>query len=260
MSGLFLPASGLGVTLVAFTLVWLVSLRLRDASIADPFWGPGFLILTLTYLLAGDEPTRRGILVTGLVAAWALRLGIHLGIRNRGHGEDPRYQAMRARHGDRFGWVSLFTVFWLQAVILWVVALPLLGAVTGSGSLSAWDAAGVVLVLLGLSTEAVADAQLARFRADPANKGKVLDTGLWRYSRHPNYFGDAVLWWGFYLLSVGAGAAWTLPGPLLMTFLLLKVSGVTLLERTLVEGRPGYAEYVRRTSAFIPWFPRNPRA
>lgn len=258
MSGLPLPVSGLVVTLAAFTLLWLVSLRLRDASIADPFWGPGFLLLTLTYLLGGGEPSRRGILVTGLVAAWALRLGIHLWKRNRGHGEDPRYAAMRERHGDRFGGVSLFTVFWLQAVILWVVALPIFGGVTGSGPLGAWDVAGAVLVLSGLIVEAVADAQLARFRADPVNRGRVLDTGLWRYSRHPNYFGDAVLWWGFFLLSVGAGAPWTVPGPLLMTFLLLKVSGVALLERTLVSGRPGYAEYVRRTSAFVPWFPRTP--
>lgn len=257
MSGLSLALFGLAVTLVAFTLLWLVSLRRRDASIADPFWGPGFLLLTLTWLATSGDPSPRGFLVTGLVAAWALRLGLHLWMRNRGHGEDPRYVAMRARHGDGFGRVSLFTVFWLQGSILWVVSMPVLGAITSEAPLGAWDAMAVVLFLVGLASESVADAQLARFRADPANRGRVLDTGLWRYSRHPNYFGDAVVWWGIFLLAVPGGALWTAVGPALMTFLLLKVSGVTLLERSLVEGRPGYTEYVRRTSPFVPWFPRK---
>jgi len=257
MSTLHVSLVGLGTLAAAFTLLWIVSLRLRDASIADPFWGPGFLLAAAAYLWARGDVTPRGILAVALVAAWAARLGFHLLRRNRAHGEDPRYAAMRAGHGERFWWVSLGTVFWLQALLLWVVSLPLLGAVVGRSPLGAWDLAGTALFVAGFLTEAVADAQLARFRSDPASRGTVLDRGLWRYSRHPNYFGDALLWWGLYLLSVGAGAPWTVAGPVVMTFLLLKVSGVALLERSLAERRPGYAEYVRRTSAFVPWFPRD---
>jgi steroid 5-alpha reductase family enzyme len=257
MSPLSVALTGLVAVWVASTVLWMVSLRLRDASIADPFWGPGFLLAGATYLLADGSPTPRGLLVTALVAGWAGRLGIHLWVRNRRHGEDPRYQAMRAHHGVRFPWVSLVTVFWLQAVLLWVVSLPIFGAVVSDLGLTAWDAVGVLLFLVGLATEATADAQLARFTADPGNRGKVLDRGLWRFSRHPNYFGDALLWWGVYFLAVGAGAGWTVVGPVLMTVLLVKVSGVALLERTVTERRPGYAEYARRTSAFVPWFRRR---
>lgn len=248
--------AGLAAALGAFTLLWAVSVRLRDASIADPFWGPGFLLVGVAYLAAHGTVTPRGVLALVLVGAWAARLGLHLLSRNRAHGEDPRYAAMRAGHGPRFWWVSLGTVFWLQAALLWIVSLPVLAAVVGTAPLGAWDAAGALVFLTGFLLEAVADAQLRRFRADPANRGTVLDRGLWRYSRHPNYFGDALLWWGVFLLAVGAGAPWTAVGPALMTFLLVKVSGVALLERSLVQGRPGYAEYVRRTSAFVPWFPR----
>jgi steroid 5-alpha reductase family enzyme len=249
--------AGLAAALAASTLLWAVSVRLRDASIADPAWGPGFLLVGAAYLWAHGAATPRGLLAVALVSAWAARLGLHLLRRNRAHGEDPRYAAMRAGHGARFWWVSLGTVFWLQAVLLWIVSLPVLGAVVGEAPLGAWDAAGAALFGGGFLTEAVADAQLARFRADPANRGTVLNRGLWRYSRHPNYFGDALLWWGLWLLAVGGGAPWTVVGPALMTFLLVKVSGVALLERTLSSSRPGYAEYVRRTSAFVPWFPRD---
>lgn len=256
MHTLHVALVGLVAALGAFTLLWAVSVRLRDASIADPSWGPGFLLVGLAYLAAHGDVTPRGTLAVALVGAWAARLGLHLLSRNRAHGEDPRYAAMRAGHGPRFWWVSLGTVFWLQAALLWIVSLPVLAAVVGTAPLGAWDAAGAAVFLAGFLTEAVADAQLRRFRADPANRGTVLDRGLWRYSRHPNYFGDALLWWGVFLLAVGAGAPWTAVGPALMTFLLVKVSGVALLERSLVQGRPGYAEYVRRTSAFVPWFPR----
>lgn len=214
-------------------------------------------MVTLAYLAASPQVTPRGVLAAGLVALWAARLGLHLLARNRAHGEDARYAAMRARHGDRFGVVSLFTVFWLQAGILWVVSLPLLGAVVGRAPLGAWDLAGSLLFLAGFVMEAVADAQLRRFRGEPSNRGRVLDSGLWRYSRHPNYFGDAVLWWGLWLVAVGGGAWWSVVGPVLMIFLLVKVSGVALLERSLMESRPGYADYARRTSAFVPWPRRN---
>lgn len=249
--------SGLAAVLIAMTLLWLVSLRLRDASIADPFWGPGFALVTLTYYLVDGRFGVRGTVVLGLVIAWAVRLGFHLLIRNRAHGEDRRYREMRARHGPGWETASLFRVFWLQGVLLWIVSAPLLGAVRSDGPLGVLDLLGTAVFWIGLTLETVADRQLVRFRADPANEGRVLDTGLWRYSRHPNYFGEAVLWWGLSLPALGTGAWWTLVGPALITFLLLRVSGVTLLERGLRASRPGYEEYARRTSAFIPWPPKT---
>jgi steroid 5-alpha reductase family enzyme len=248
---------GLAWLLVAFTLLWGLSLRLRDASIADPFWGPGFVLVAVAYVWAGGGTGSRGLMLLTLVGLWAARLGLHLLVRNRSHGEDPRYAAMRDRHGKSFPARSLVVVFWLQAVLVWVVSAPILGGVTSSAPIGAWDAAGAAVSLLGLAIEAMADAQLARFRADPDSRGKVLDTGLWRFSRHPNYFGDAVFWWGLAVIALAGGSWWSPVGPLVMTGLLLKVSGVTLLEEGLRRSRPGYEAYVRRTSAFVPWFPRK---
>ncbi|HSM61927.1 MAG TPA: DUF1295 domain-containing protein [Longimicrobiales bacterium] len=249
--------AGLGVVVTAATLLWLVSLARRDASIADPFWAPGFLVVLLVYVGLAPAGHPRQLLVLLLVGAWAGRLGLHLLRRNLREGEDPRYAAMRREHGARFGLVSLVTVFWLQAALLWIVSAPLLGAAWGALPLGPWDLAGAVVAASGIVTEAVADRQLRAFRRDPDNRGRVLSRGLWRYSRHPNYFGNAVLWWGLWLLAVGAGAAWTALGPALMTFLLVRVSGVPMLEASLRERRPGYEEYVRRTSAFLPWPPRE---
>ena len=249
--------SGLAAVLFALTLLWMLSLRLRDASIIDSFWGPGFALATLVYYLVDGSRAPRGTLVLILVTAWAARLGYHLHRRNRRLGEDPRYVAMREKYGERWERVSLFRVFWLQGAILWVVSAPLLAAVLGGPALSALDFAGAAIFLVGLALESLADHQLTRFRADPANKGRVLESGLWRYSRHPNYFGDAVVWWGLYAVAAGAGAYWTIFAPVIMTFLLLEVSGVPLLEKSLGRSRPGYAEYVRRTSAFVPWPPKK---
>jgi steroid 5-alpha reductase family enzyme len=251
--------TGLVTVMAAMSLLWLISLRLRDASIVDPFWPWGFVLVGAAYAVARGGPGSKAILLLALLIAWALRLGLHLLRRNRAHGEDPRYAAMRRRHGPAFGRLSLFTVFWLQGVILWLVSAPVLGVVLGAEGWGWWDAAGFLMALAGAAVEAVADGQLRRFRRDPDNQGRVLDTGLWRYSRHPNYFGDAVLWWGIYLVAVGAGAAWTIFGPLLMTVLLLRISGVSLLERGLRQTRPGYEDYVRRTPAFVPWPPRRER-
>lgn len=257
MEHLDIALTGLAVVAGAMTVLWLVSLKLRDASIIDPFWAPGFLLVCTTYLALAPERAIRGWLVTALVGIWAARLGSHLIRRNLRTGEDSRYQAWRDEHGDAWAIRSLVTVFWLQAVLLWLVSAPLLVAATSSAPLGALDVAGALIMLAGLVLEAVADAQLEAFKADPDNRGAVLDSGLWRYSRHPNYFGNAVMWWGAWLLAVGGGGAWTVFGPALMTFLLLKVSGVTLLERDIEERRPAYADYVRRTSAFVPWPPRS---
>jgi steroid 5-alpha reductase family enzyme len=259
-----LTAVLLASALVPATLMaalWAASLRLRDVSIVDVFWGPAFAAVAWTAVLVAG-PTPRGLLAAGLTTVWGLRLGVHLGLRKRGHGEDRRYAALRAARGPRFAVESLATVFLLQAALAWVISLPLQAAAArGPGApLGLLDLAGALVALAGVAVEATADAQLARFLARPASRGQVMQEGLWRWSRHPNYFGDFVVWWGLGLVGVAAGAPWTLLGPALMSVLLLRVSGVTLLERTIGERRPGYAAYAARTSAFFPWPPRRARA
>ena len=252
-----IAASGFFVVLGSMTLLWLISLRLKDASIVDPFWGPGFAIASITYYLVDGRYPDRGTLVLGLVTLWAARLGYHLYVRNRREGEDPRYAAMRKARGKQFPLISLFTIFWFQAFLLWVISLPILGSIASQEPLGFFDILGMVVFLIGLTIESIADNQLALFRAVPANKGHVLDTGLWRYSRHPNYFGEAVLWWGLYLIAVSAAAYWAIVGPILITFLLLRFSGVPMLEEGLSASRPGYSEYIKRTSSFLPWPPKS---
>ncbi len=193
----------------------------------------------------------------GLAGAWALRLSIYIAWRHRGQPEDRRYQAIRRRNEPNFQWKSLYLVFGLQALLGWLVAAPLMAAVASPAPWSPLDGVGVAVAAFGLLYEAVADAQMARFRADPRNRGTVMDRGLWRFSRHPNYFGECCLWWGLWLVAAGAGAWWTVLSPLLMTVLLLKVSGVPLLEQDLGRHRPGYADYVRRTPSFVPWRQRG---
>lgn len=251
--------AGFGAAAGLMTLVWAWSVRARDVSLVDRFWGPGFVLAAWTWLaLMGAEGPRAWVLCA-MVSVWGLRLGWHITRRNAGHGEDARYAAMRANSPRTFAWTSLATVFWLQAAILAVVALPLHAALRpgAPASLQPLDFAGIALWLVGIVFEAVGDAQLAAFKRDPANRGRVMDRGLWAWTRHPNYFGDATLWWGFGLFALATpGAWWTLAGPLLMTVLLLRVSGVSLLEKHMAA-RPGYAEYVRRTSAFFPLPPRR---
>jgi steroid 5-alpha reductase family enzyme len=240
--------------------LWLLSLPLKNASIVDAWWGAAFAVAAWGATLAAGVPlgSPRTALTLAMVTAWAARLSLHLLIRNAGHGEDPRYAAMRRGHGARFWWVSLFTVFLLQAALAWLISLPVQLAALRGGPLGPLDGVAGLVFLVGLAFESLGDLQLTRFRADPKNRGRALDTGLWRYTRHPNYFGDALLWWGFGLLGVAAGAPWTLFAPALMTFLLLRVSGVALLEKDIAERRPAYRDYVRRTNAFLPWFPRAP--
>jgi len=244
--------------LACMVALWLLSLRLSDASIADVFWGLGFAAVGLASLALGS-PSPRALLLAAMAALWGLRLALHLARRWRGKGEDRRYQAMRRTWGPRFPVVSLFTVFLLQGVLMWVVSLPLqAGAALGDARpLGLLDVLGVATFATGLCFEAVGDAQLARFLASPASAGQVMQTGLWRFTRHPNYFGDALVWWGIGLVAASAGAWWALAGPALMTVLLLRVSGVSLLEADIAARRPGYAAYVARTSAFIPLPPRR---
>jgi steroid 5-alpha reductase family enzyme len=250
-------AVALAAVLLAAFATWLVSLARRDVSIVDSLWGPMIALAPWAYLAATTQPGPRATLVLALASAWALRLALHITWRNRGHGEDRRYQAIRARNEPHFAYKSLYLVFGLQAVLAWIVALPLMAALDSGQPLGVLDFLGAGLWLSALVFEAVADWQLARFKADPANLGHVMDRGLWAWSRHPNYFGECLAWWGAWLVAVGAGAAWTVVSPLLMTLLLLRVSGVALLEKDLVERRPAYRDYVARTSAFVPWPPKR---
>ncbi len=254
-----LLALNAGVVLGLMVLLWLVSLRLRNASIVDIFWGAGFVVVAVVSLVAGDGVDGRQNLLTALTALWGLRLAAYLARRNGIRHEDFRYQTMRRRHGERFALVSLGTVFVLQGVSMWVVSLPVqLGQADPSpGKLGFVTWIGVGLWCVGVAFESVGDAQLARFKADPANAGQVMRAGLWRYTRHPNYFGDCCVWWGLYLVAADTALGRAgIVGPLAMTVLLTRVSGVALLERSISKRRPGYADYVARTSAF---FPRPPR-
>lgn len=246
------------IAVVAFSLVWVVSVIRKDASVVDLFWGPAFVLLAWFYWWITGGGGLRGTLGLGLVTVWGLRLGIHLARRNLGKPEDYRYQAMREQRGASFWWMSLFTVYWLQAALSWIVSFPLLQIQAAPVSMGWLGWLGVTIAVLGFLFESIGDHQLTRFRSDPSNEGKVLDEGLWRYTRHPNYFGDAVFWWGVTVLAMETpGWWWILPGPVLMTLLLMNVSGVPLLEARMKETKPRYVEYTRRTSAFFPWPPKD---
>jgi steroid 5-alpha reductase family enzyme len=238
---------------------WLLSLILKNASIVDIVWGLGFVITSWVLALTIDGDSTRQILLAVMVGAWGLRLGGYLAKRNIGHGEDWRYKAMRKKKGARFGLISLVTVFGLQGVLMWVVSLPVMfgnsDATPGVGPLAV---IGVMVWAVGLSFEAVGDWQLAKFKKDPNNAGKVMQTGLWSLTRHPNYFGDALLWWGIGIVGAETGTGVVgFIGPVVMTVFLLRVSGVPMLERSLMKRREGYAEYAARTSAFIPRPPKR---
>ncbi len=250
----------LAINLAIMVLLWLLSLALRNASIVDIYWGVGFVVTSWSAAILNQNDSWRVQVLLVLITIWGFRLALYVVWRNRGHGEDRRYQAMREHHGVRFWWVSLGTVFLLQGVLLWLISMPLQAAAAVTEEITVWrgsDIAGAVLWLVGFAFETIGDWQLARFKSDPANKNRVMDRGLWRYTRHPNYFGDCCLWWGLYLLAAGQGVWWTIGSPIMMTLLLLKVSGVALLESDIRERRPEYAEYQRRTNAFLPG-PRKP--
>ena len=248
---------GLAAVIALGILLWLVSLAVRDSSIVDIAWGPLLFLVGVTYYATTTAPGSRARLMMALVALWAVRLAAHIGARNLGHGEDFRYAAWRAQHPDTWWIRSYFKVFLLQGVIAWIVAMPLYYAITSASPVhfTLWDQIGALVFAAGFLFEAIGDEQLRRFKANPANKGRVMNTGLWRYTRHPNYFGEAVLWWGLGLIGVAAGGWLGLVGPAIITFLLIRVSGVAMLEKTLKETKPGYADYIARTPAFFPRFP-----
>ncbi len=249
-----------GFAFGAMFVLWLVSLVRRNVSIVDIWWGPGFAgIAAVAFALAPARDSRAALLL-GLTSLWALRLGGYLLWRNWGHGEDPRYARMRRHHGTRFALVSLATVFALQGALQWVISLPLQATALwpGAAPLGGLDVLGVAVFAVGLFFEGVGDLQLARFKADPAQRGRVMDRGLWRYTRHPNYFGDFLAWWGLWIVSASTPyGPLTIIAPALMSFLLLRVSGVPMLEHGLAKSRPGYREYIERTPSFFPWFPKR---
>lgn len=248
----------LGAALALMIAVWLLSLRSRDASVVDVFWGLGIVLIAWLTFARTDGFDGRRLLLAGLVTVWGLRLALHILWRRRGHGEDRRYAAMRAARGAAFWWQSLFVIFLLQGILQWLISLGVqLGiAAATPPRWTAWDLAGAALWAAGFLFETVGDAQLARFKRDPANRGRVMDRGLWRYTRHPNYFGEAVMWWGLGLIVCPTPyGPWALLCPALMTFFLLKVSGVTLLEADLLARRSEFRDYIALASAFIPWPP-----
>lgn len=260
MFDLQLWLSALGVLLAFGFAGWLVSLVKQNVSIVDSMWPLMFLLAAFIYFSSAVAPPPRAGLVLLLVLLWSVRLAAHITWRNWGEGEDYRYRNIRENNAPNFPLKSIYIVFGLQAALAWFISLPLLAATTGEARLGAIDLLAVSVWVIGFFFEGIGDYQLAKFKADPANQGKVMDTGLWRYTRHPNYFGDFCVWWGFYLLAFAAGGWWSIASPILMSVLLLKVSGVAMLEKDITERRPKYSDYIRRTNAFLPGPAKQPES
>lgn len=258
MTTLFLQAS-LNIWILV-TILWIWSIIIRNVSIVDIFWGVGFVVVNAFYVFQSGELNDRKILLFILVTIWGLRLAIYLAMRNIGKGEDFRYQEFRRKYGaNRYWWISYFQTFILQGTLIMIVSLPLLGIGVSkqSGNLNILDFIGILVWLIGFAFEAGGDFQLAQFKKDKKNKGKVLNTGFWKYTRHPNYFGDSAVWWAYALFSIAAGSYWQIIGSVIMTLLIIKVSGVALLEKTLNNTKPQYREYIEKTNSFFPWFPKK---
>jgi len=249
--------SALALILGIGVVAWVVSVAIRNVAFVDSLWSLFFLVAALVFATAAWPLSARGLLVTVPVAIWALRLSTYITARNWGEPEDYRYQKIRANNEPGFAVKSLYIIFGLQGVLAWIVAMPLLPAIMNPGNIGALEIIAAALWLVGFTFEAGGDYQLSKFKREPSNKGRVLKTGFWRYTRHPNYFGDFCVWWAFYLFAVAAGGWWTVLSPILMSLLLLKVSGVALLEKTITERRPEYAEYIRSTNAFFPGVPKG---
>lgn len=251
---------GLGFIIGTLTGLWLVSLLLKDSSIIDIFWGFGFVLLSNFYawLFDWSALTTRNTVFLALVAIWGLRLTIYLGMRNIGKGEDYRYQEWRAQYGKNYWWVSYLRVYVLQGWMLWLIAGVFVPVLLSGATMGIAEYIGIALWAIGLTFESIGDAQMMRFKSNPANKGKVMNTGLWKYTRHPNYFGDALVWWGFWCFALAhpQGLLYIFC-PAFMTFMLMKISGAAKLEVGLKKTKPAYKEYIESTSGFIPWFPKK---
>jgi steroid 5-alpha reductase family enzyme len=251
---------GLALILAMMTILWIISIPIKNVSIVDLFWGLGFVITCFIYFLNTDGHEARKIILLIMVTIWGLRLSVYLAWRNLGKGEDFRYKKFRQDYGEhRYWWISFFQTFLLQGILMWLISAPLLGAqyYGQEKALNIIDYMGIVVWIIGFVFETGGDLQLTRFKADPSNKGKVLDKGFWRYTRHPNYFGDAAVWTGYGIICISAGSYLPVLGSVLMIALIIKVSGVALLEKTLKESKPEYKDYIEKTSSFIPWFPKK---
>lgn len=242
------------------TLLWLISIAVKNVSIVDIFWGFGYVLAASVYFYLADGNSIRKITVMTLTAIWGLRLTAYLAWRNIGKGEDYRYQEFRKNYGEkRYWWVSFFQTFLLQGILMWLISAPLLAAMYYGNeiSLNLLDYLAIIVWIVGIVFEAGGDFQLANFKSNPQNKGKVLRTGFWKYTRHPNYFGDSAVWWAFGLFSIAVSSYLPVLGSILMTALIIKVSGVVLLEKSLKDKKPEYKEYIEKTSAFLPWPPKK---
>jgi steroid 5-alpha reductase family enzyme len=264
---LLILAVNLALCVAGFLVLWRVGVAIRDVSFIDAVWGLGMGGLALATYLQAHGATSRKLLLLAICGTWSLRLGLHLLLRWRAHGPDRRYvrmmQKAEAERGWGYGQASLRLVFALQAPLMWTVALPVqLGQMSGTPATIGWLGwTGALVAVAGILFESLGDAQITRFKRDPANQGKVLETGLWRYTRHPNYFGDILTWVGLWLIAAETPLGlWALPGPLLLIFLLTRWSGGVTYERRLTKSRPGYDDYQRRTSALIPWPPKRAQA
>ena len=255
MFDLDIYAAGLTAAIGAAIGTWLLSILLRDVSIADAVWPLLFALMATIYVLMAPEVGTRSYLVFFLVTLWASRLGSFVLRRNWRMPEDRRYQRMRHANAPGFWMKSLYMVFGMQAVLAWIISLPLLGAMLGSSPIGSLGFAGTVACTLGIALEAIADQQLSSFKSNPANRDQVLTSGLWRYSRHPNYFGEICIWWGFFLIALDVGAWWSILSPLLLTYLIRWMS-VAVLETNICERRPGYRHYIRWANALVPTPPR----
>jgi len=252
-----------GLVAVYMTVWFVVALIRKDNSVADIAWGLGFVLIAAVTLLRGGDWAARPVLITALVFIWGMRLAVHILLRNRKRGEDPRYAEWRRKWGRSFFWRSYFQVFLLQGLFLLVISSPVILANTyrwdrppGAAGPGVW-LAGFLLWCVGFFFEAVGDAQLARFKHDPRNRGKIMDKGLWRFSRHPNYFGESLMWWGIFLVALEVPYGWTtVVSPVLITFLLVRVSGIPMLEKK-YAGNAEFQAYARKTNAFVPWFPKK---
>ncbi|RZP04436.1 MAG: DUF1295 domain-containing protein [Flavobacteriales bacterium] len=245
---------------ILITILWIWSVYLKDVSILDIFWGLGFVILNMFYVFNSGDLNSRKILLLVLVSVWGLRLSIYLAYRNIGKGEDFRYQEFRRKFGPkRYWWFSYFQAFLLQGALMILISITLLGMNFSSQptTLSTLDYIGIGIWLIGFIFEAGGDYQLMRFKKNTNNKGSVLTTGFWKYTRHPNYFGDAAVWWSYAIFSISAGAYWQVIGSILMTLLIINISGVTLLEKYLKQTKTTYSDYIDKTSSFFPWFQKK---
>ncbi|MDJ0881575.1 MAG: DUF1295 domain-containing protein [Gammaproteobacteria bacterium] len=240
-------------------VTWLYSVKRHNVNSVDSLWSLMFLAAAIVYLVSAAEITSRNLIIISLVSLWSIRLSVHLMVRNWNHDEDHRYQTIRANNEPNFALKSIYIVFGLQGLLAWIISIPLLFALQNTGGFQWIDGFALGLWTLGFYFEAISDWQLRHFKKNPANKGRVLDTGLWRYSRHPNYFGEFCIWWSFYLFAIPSGGWWTIYAPILMTFLLLKVSGVVMMEKTITQRRPEYQRYIDSTNAFFPGTPHPER-